>query len=252
MQKRTLLPVALAGLSALSLATATAQAKKETSISQEKPTKASSTSSDPEAEVVGSINGKPAFTFGQFLAKFQRDNPPAFSAAVSSAIGSKAVASFFGPKAASSFTISKKELFSLMRKAPAQSLGSALGNYLSDQVLQETGTKAGAAPSDAQLDDFLNFLLRKARKEPNAGFTPGQTDEQFLKARNLTRAGVKKTLRTQQLIFNLLTTQMEGDLKHKLKPEDFVRRDTFSSKRTQSPINRPPNRKKRMQTPLQK
>ena len=222
MQKRTLLPVALAGLSALSLATATAQAKKETSISQEKPTKASSTSSDPEAEVVGSINGKPAFTFGQFLAKFQRDNPPAFSAAVSSAIGSKAVASFFGPKAASSFTISKKELFSLMRKAPAQSLGSALGNYLSDQVLQETGTKAGAAPSDAQLDDFLNFLLRKARKEPNAGFTPGQTDEQFLKARNLTRAGVKKTLRTQQLIFNLLTTQMEGDLKHKLKPEDFV------------------------------
>ena len=227
MQIRTLLPITLAALSALSLNSATAQGKKETSRAQqknrtEKAGMKSSAAGDPEAEVVGSIDGKSVFTFGQFLTKLQKDNPPVFSAAVSAVVGPPAVADLFGPSPKSQFSISKKALIAKLRANPPQSLGSALGNYLSEIALQQAGAKEKAAPTDAQLDDFLSYLLRKARKDPNAGFTPGMTDDQFLKARNLSRDTIKKNLKTQVLLLNLLQKQTEDQLKHKIQPEDFV------------------------------
>src|SRR6476659_5577986 len=50
-----------------------------------------------ESEVVGSVNGKPFMTFGQLVTKLQKDNPPAFAAAVGQVLGQKAMTAFFGP-----------------------------------------------------------------------------------------------------------------------------------------------------------
>ncbi len=184
-------------------------------------TKKTSSASGLESEVVGSINGKPIYTFGQFIAKVQRDNPPAFSAAVSSALGPKALATLFGPKAKSEFTVTKKELLTLLRNNPS-SLGQQLGAYLSAEAVQMAGVKAGAVPSETQLNEFINYVLRQTRKDPQSGFTEKMTDDEFLKKNNMTRAKIKGNFRDRVMLLNLIQKETEKQLAHSITPNDFV------------------------------
>src|ERR1051326_6041270 len=106
---RTLPALVATALWTMAFSPAIAAGKPDTKAPAKGAPSAASTSS-LEAEVVGSVNGKPVMTFGQVVNKFQKSNPPLFAAAVGQAVGQKATVAFFGATPKSGITVDRKSV----------------------------------------------------------------------------------------------------------------------------------------------
>lgn len=182
--------------------------------------KATTSKSNIETEVVGSVNGKPLFTLGQLVTRFQKDNPTGFESMLSNVVGKKVAKSLFSGKPAPNVMVSRAEILQTLRKDSPLDLVQFLDTMLSIEAVTQEAKKLGANPSDAQLDEYISYLLENARKQ--GGIPAGVTDEQFLAQRNLTRAKLKENLRPQVMAINLGIREIEKRLKHPFGEGDVV------------------------------
>src|SRR5689334_10308973 len=116
MLQRTLPTLLAAALWTTVLTPALAQAKNHKTSAKE-TTKAAPAAS-VESEVVGSVNGTKSFTFGDVLAKAQKEKPQEFAAAVGEAVGKKAAAGFFKPNPSREVTVTRTEVLASLRDNP--------------------------------------------------------------------------------------------------------------------------------------
>jgi parvulin-like peptidyl-prolyl isomerase len=182
-----------------------------------KPAAASATPG--EAEVVGSVNGKP-ITWGQVVDRLRKDSPNDFTQSVAQAVGLKAANTLFGPEAKTQVILTRGEALAALRAQPSPQVVNELNLMLQEEALNQAATKAGVVATDAQVEARVNKTFKDLRDQKI--IPPGVTDEQFLASRGFTRDRLKGRLRYQVQAFNLVQKDLEKDLGHPVGPDDFV------------------------------
>ena len=186
-----------------------------------KPKAASAIKGRGESEEIASVNGKP-ITWGQLIARVQKENEKAFSDAVAQAVGQQVATGLFGPGAKSSVTITKADALAALKKQPGTAIAQSLQGMIAEEALMQEAAKQNVVTTDAQVEARVKALIKNAREQRN--FDKSATDEAFLKSVNptLTIAKLKSSFRTQQIATNLLQRETEKKLGHPFGPGDYL------------------------------
>ncbi len=173
------------------------------------------------SEVVGTIGNK-KFTFGDVIAKVQKENAAGFNQTVAQLIGLEGAAALFGPTGQSSYTVTKTKVLGLLREKNPALLGNTLRTMLEfeavDREVKKQGVEVTTAQVDKRIDQFLKMLRTRGQ------IPQGVTDTQFLQQNNVTRDTLRKNFLVQAKLFSLMQKDfIEKRLGHKLTADDFFK-----------------------------
>ncbi len=179
------------------------------------------TTGGPTSEVVGSI-GDTKITFGDVLARVQKENPNGFNQTVAQLVGIDATQAMFGPNAKASYSVTKSQVLTLLRNKDPQLLGDTLKTMLEfdavDTEVKKKGITVTTAQVDARIDQFMKMLRTRGQIPPNV------TDAQFLQQNHVDRDTLRKNFLVQAKLFILIQQDfVEKRLGHKLTPDDFFK-----------------------------
>jgi parvulin-like peptidyl-prolyl isomerase len=186
-----------------------------------KPSPAPAAAEGTMSEVVGSI-GDTKITFGEVLARVQKENPSGFNQTVAQLIGLDAAKSMFGPAPKSSYAVTKPQVMALLRKTDPPLLGDTLKTMLEfdavDREVKKKGITVTTAQVDTRIDQFLKLLRTQGR------IPKDMTDAQFLAQNHVDRDTLRKNFLVQAKLFTLIQQDfVEKRLGHKLTPDDFFK-----------------------------
>ena len=171
-------------------------------------------------EVVGSVDKK-QFTWGDVLARLQKDDPQGYVQALASAVASRAAEVKFGLNGMNSITVTRAEALAALRKVPPRPVVAELSRMLQMEVLhQQLAANHLTDASDADVNGYLGRMLGDLRER--GIIKAGQTDDEFLRERNYTRAKLVGDLRPQVETFALVHKDLEKKLGHPLADGDFI------------------------------
>ena len=173
------------------------------------------------SEIVGAVDDR-KFTFGEVIARAQKDNINVFNQTVGQVIGLDAASSLFGPTAKGSYSVTKPQAMALLRKKSPPLLGGALKTMIETELIDREAKKQGITVSNEQVDKRIDQLLKMLH---NQGRIPsGVTDTQFLAQNHYTRETLRQSLLPQTRLFNLIQHDfVEKRLGHKLTADDFFK-----------------------------
>ncbi|MCW3098413.1 MAG: Parvulin-like peptidyl-prolyl isomerase [Chthonomonadaceae bacterium] len=186
-----------------------------------KPSPAPKAAGGLMSEVVGSI-GETKITYGEVVARVQKENPSGFNQTVAQLIGLDAAKSMFGPAPKSSYAVTKPEVMALLRKTNPPLLGDTLKTMLEFDAVDREVKKKGIAVTTSQVDTRIDQFLKLLRTQ---GRIPqGVTDAQFLAQNHVDRDTLRKNFLVQAKLFTLIQQDfVEKRLGHKLTPDDFFK-----------------------------
>ena len=173
------------------------------------------------SEVVGSINEK-QITFGEVVARAQKENPNGFNQTVAQLLGLDASSTLFGPAPKSAYTVTKPRALALLREKNPQMLGDMLKTMLEVEAVDREVKKQNVTVTIPQVDKRIDQFMKMLRTR---GQIPqGVTDEQFLAQNKVSRDTLRKNFMVQARLYTLIQQDfVEKRLGHKLSPEDFFK-----------------------------
>ncbi len=173
-----------------------------------------------KSDVVGSVNNK-EFTWSEVLSHLEKDDPQAYVQALASAVAMKAAEAKFGLNGVNTITVTRADALAALRKAPPRPVVTELSRMLQTEALhQQLVANHLADPTDAEVNTYLSRLLKDLRER--GIIKAGQTDEEFLRERNYTRAKLVGDLRPQVETFALVHKDLEKKLGHPVSDADYV------------------------------
>lgn len=172
-------------------------------------------------EVVGVIGDK-KITFGEVIARVQKENPNGFNQTVAQLVGLDASSSLFGPTAKSSYSVTKPQVVAMLREKDPPLLGDTLKTMLEfeavDREVKKKGITVTTAQVDARIDQFLKMLRTRGQ------IPQGVTDAQFLAQNHVSRETLRTNFMVQAKLFTLIQQDfVEKRLGHKLTADDFFK-----------------------------
>jgi len=186
------------------------------------PAKATTgTKAGGEDVVVGRVGDK-VFTWGQVLDQLRKtpQGQVALTSSVAQAVAGEVATTLFGPTPKDHYTITRAEALTLLRKHPTRQIVNQLELMLREEAVNMEASKEGVQPTDQQVDDRVTRLLKDLRKQ-NV-IPANQSDDDFLKSRNVSREQLRKNFRPQVQVTNLIDKEISKQLGHKLGPDDLV------------------------------
>lgn len=172
-----------------------------------------------ENAVVGSVNGKP-ITWGQLIARLQKDNPAGWQQAVAKVVGADAAKRLYGPGAKEQVTVTRQNAVELLHAQPTPEIQQALQSMLVEEAMHQEIVKQGVHVSDAEVSDRLSRMLKDVRKARNVPAT--MTDDAYLKSLKLDRAKILPQLHKQMEALALVKKDVEQKFGHPIGPDDFL------------------------------
>ena len=172
--------------------------------------------------IVGSVNSRPIY-WNDVLKQLFLDHPdalPRVQQEIAQLMGGQITQDLFAVNPKPTVTYSRAAVMRLFRQKPTPDMTSTLEELIQHSVVKQELRKTGKTVTDDEIAKYLNVLLKQARDGGN--IPAGQTDDDFLASKQLTRAVL-----IQQLRFNvegLYLTQRELDRKqgHPFGPNDFI------------------------------
>jgi parvulin-like peptidyl-prolyl isomerase len=175
----------------------------------------------PLNEVVGTIAEK-KITFGEVIARVQKENPVAFTQTVAQLVGLDAAQALFGPAPKNNYSVTRPQLLTLLREKNPQILGDALKNMLEFEAVDREVKKQHVTVTTAQVDKRIDQFMKMMRTQKR--IPPGVTDAQFLEQNKVSRETLRANFLVQAKLFNLIQQDfVEKRLGHKLTPDDFFK-----------------------------
>ena len=233
MSRITLSALCAAALWASALATTQAQApntmpRRQPGMSAPMPTPPPSPMSwsvlfvTGENPLVGSVNGKPIY-WNNVLKQLIADRPEALQMLqqdITQLMGGQITQDLFAVNPKPTVTYTRAAVMRLLRQKPTQDITSTLEELIQRSVVAQELQKQDKKISDEDVAKYLNQLLKQARDTGN--IPAGQTDDDFLASKQLTRAILIKRLRFNVEGLYLTQRDMEKKLGHPFGPNDFV------------------------------
>ncbi len=204
---------------------ASAQSAKETkkpvAAVRHMPAAAKAEAGGAMSDTVGTLGSK-KFTFGEVVAKAQKENPNGFNQTVAQMIGTEGTKTLFGPAAHASYTVTKAKVMSTLRESSPKLLGDTLRTMLEfeavDREVKKQNIEVTPAQVDKRIDQFLKMLRTRGQ------IPQGVTDAQFLQQNNVTRDTLRKNFQVQAKLYSLVEKDyIDKRLGHNVSADDFFK-----------------------------
>ena len=175
-----------------------------------------------ENPVVGSVNSRPIY-WNDVLKQLFLDHPdalPRVQQELAQVMGGQVTQDLFAVNPKPSVTYTRASVMRLFRQKPTQDITATLEEIIQHTVVAQELRKTGKVVTDDEVAKYLNVLLKQARDSGN--IPSGQTDDDFLASRQLSRAILIRQLRFNVEGLYLTQRDMEKKMGRPFGPNDFV------------------------------